>query len=80
MYDAGTGAVSTIDGRETAPASADEGLFVEDGELLEDLEQGGLVVGQGFVVQASSSRPAGFEAQAWCTALPSSKPQNTVYP
>ena len=34
MYDAGTGAVSTIDGRETAPASADEVLFVEDGEPI----------------------------------------------
>jgi gamma-glutamyltranspeptidase/glutathione hydrolase len=34
VYDAGTGAVSTIDGRETAPASADEVLFVEDGEPI----------------------------------------------
>ncbi|MEU0083013.1 gamma-glutamyltransferase [Streptomyces sp. NPDC006274] len=31
-YDAGTRAVHTIDGRETAPRSADASLFLEDGE------------------------------------------------
>jgi len=47
VYDAGTGAVSTIDGRETAPASADEGLFVEDGEPIpfEEAVTSGLSVG-----------------------------------
>lgn len=34
-HDARTGEVSTIDGRETAPAAADESLFLEDGEPLE---------------------------------------------
>ncbi|MBM7814040.1 gamma-glutamyltransferase [Saccharothrix algeriensis] len=33
-YDARTGRVSTLDGRETAPAAADEGLFVEDGAAI----------------------------------------------
>ncbi|MER7014166.1 gamma-glutamyltransferase [Saccharopolyspora sp. NPDC000359] len=33
-YDAETGAVETIDGRETAPATADENLFLEDGEPI----------------------------------------------
>ncbi|HCA87340.1 MAG TPA: gamma-glutamyltransferase, partial [Streptomyces sp.] len=33
-YDAKTGEVGTIDGRETAPRSADEALFLEDGEPI----------------------------------------------
>ncbi|MER7081519.1 gamma-glutamyltranspeptidase / glutathione hydrolase [Saccharopolyspora kobensis] len=33
-YDAKTGKVETIDGRETAPASADEDLFLEDGKPI----------------------------------------------
>src|SRR5690349_21335842 len=33
-YDARTGRVSTLDGRETAPQAADENLFVENGEPL----------------------------------------------
>ncbi|MDA3631010.1 gamma-glutamyltransferase, partial [Saccharopolyspora sp. WRP15-2] len=33
-YDAKTGEVETIDGRETAPASADENLFLEDGKPI----------------------------------------------
>ncbi len=47
VYDAGTGAVSTIDGRETAPASADEGLFLENGEPIpfDEAVTSGLSVG-----------------------------------
>ncbi len=47
VYDAATGAVSTIDGRETAPASADEGLFLEDGEPIpfDEAVTSGLSVG-----------------------------------
>ncbi|WP_433262603.1 gamma-glutamyltransferase [Actinosynnema sp. CS-041913] len=33
-YDARTRQVSTLDGRETAPASADENLFIEDGKTI----------------------------------------------
>ncbi|MCA1283523.1 gamma-glutamyltransferase [Saccharopolyspora sp. 7B] len=33
-YDAGTGEVSTLDGRETAPASAHPEMFLEDGEPI----------------------------------------------
>ncbi len=47
VYDAATGAVSTIDGRETAPASADEGLFLEnDGPIpFDEAVTSGLSVG-----------------------------------
>ena len=47
VYDAGTGVVSTIDGRETAPASADEGLFLENGEPIpfDEAVTSGLSVG-----------------------------------
>jgi gamma-glutamyltranspeptidase/glutathione hydrolase len=46
-YDARTGRVHTLDGRETAPASADENLFVEDGEPLsfDEAVTSGLSVG-----------------------------------
>ena len=47
VYDAATAAVSTIDGRETAPASADEGLFLENGEPIpfDEAVTSGLSVG-----------------------------------
>ncbi|MFI6348250.1 gamma-glutamyltransferase [Streptomyces sp. NPDC050560] len=46
-YDARTHRVHTIDGRETAPRTADEGLFLEDGEPLpfDDAVTSGLSVG-----------------------------------
>ncbi|MCP2261096.1 gamma-glutamyltranspeptidase / glutathione hydrolase [Streptoalloteichus tenebrarius] len=46
-YDARTGRVSTLDGRETAPAAADENLFVEDGRPVpfEEAVTSGLSVG-----------------------------------
>lgn len=46
-YDAETGKVSTIDGRETAPASADEKLFLENGQEIpfDEAVTSGLSVG-----------------------------------
>lgn len=46
-YDAASGQVQTLDGRETAPASVDEDLFVENGEELPfwDAVTSGLSVG-----------------------------------
>jgi gamma-glutamyltranspeptidase/glutathione hydrolase len=46
-YDAKSGKVRTLDGRETAPASADEKLFQEDGEALpfDEVVTSGLSVG-----------------------------------
>ncbi|MGW4214753.1 gamma-glutamyltransferase [Lentzea sp. NPDC004789] len=46
-YDARTGRVSTLDGRETAPRAADENLFVENGKPLPFAEAmtSGLAVG-----------------------------------
>ncbi|MGP3755993.1 gamma-glutamyltransferase [Streptomyces sp. IBSNAI001] len=46
-YDARTGRVQTVDGRETAPRSADSSLFLEDGKPIpfEDAVTSGLGVG-----------------------------------
>ncbi|MYT59896.1 gamma-glutamyltransferase, partial [Streptomyces sp. SID7834] len=46
-YDARTGSVGTIDGRETAPRSADPSLFLEDGKPIpfNDAVTSGLGVG-----------------------------------
>ncbi|MDQ0380790.1 gamma-glutamyltransferase [Amycolatopsis thermophila] len=46
-FDARTGRVHTLDGRETAPASADENLFVENGQALpfDEAVTSGLSVG-----------------------------------
>lgn len=46
-YDAKSGAVQTIDGRETAPLKADKSLFLEDGEAIDFSEavNSGLSVG-----------------------------------
>lgn len=46
-YDAASGKVRTLDGRETAPKSADEKLFQEDGEALpfDEVVTSGLSVG-----------------------------------
>ncbi|MFD9908693.1 gamma-glutamyltransferase [Streptomyces sp. NPDC059063] len=46
-YDAGTRTVHTLDGRETAPRTADSGLFLEDGKPLPfaDAQTSGLGVG-----------------------------------
>ncbi len=46
-YDAETGDVSTLDGRETAPASSDEGLFLDNGEEIpfDEAVTSGLSVG-----------------------------------
>lgn len=46
-YDARTGRVETVDGRETAPRSADSGLFLENGEPIpfDDAVTSGLSVG-----------------------------------
>ncbi|QWF84346.1 gamma-glutamyltransferase [Amycolatopsis sp. CA-230715] len=46
-YDARTGKVHTLDGRETAPAKADQNLFVENGKALpfDDAVTSGLSVG-----------------------------------
>ncbi|MCT2594067.1 gamma-glutamyltransferase [Streptomyces sp. N2-109] len=63
-YDAGSGKVTTIDGRERAPLSADEDLFLEDGAPLpfDDAVTSGLSVG-------TPGTPATWEAalDAWGT-------------
>ncbi|MFE7803577.1 gamma-glutamyltransferase [Streptomyces sp. NPDC057430] len=63
-YDARTRTVRTIDGRETAPASADENLFVENGAPIPFEE--GMTSGRGV---GTPGTPATWEAalDAWGT-------------